>query len=87
MKSSNFTNIPNFLKDLYRAYVGPSNIAGKNIISNELGAQQNFAYRQTLPILLAFVKRAWASGNNQMVFHGASYSGQYPNTTVRYIGQ
>ncbi|PVH76879.1 hypothetical protein DL98DRAFT_657077 [Cadophora sp. DSE1049] len=67
--------------DLYRQYVGPANLAGKKVISNELGAVMAKCYQMTLPMLTNLVKRAWAVGNNQMVFHAASYSGQYPNTT------
>ncbi|KAH7377416.1 secreted protein [Cadophora sp. MPI-SDFR-AT-0126] len=67
--------------DLYRQFVGPANLAGKQIISNEMGAIAGKCYQLTLPELLSYVKRAWAVGNNQMVFHGGSYSGQYPKTT------
>jgi hypothetical protein len=72
------------LTDAYKQYVGPANLAGKQIISNELGALLLEKYQQTLPSLLKFVKRAYSAGNNQMVFHGAPYSYQYPNTTVRW---
>ncbi|KAL5327794.1 hypothetical protein ACEPPN_005499 [Leptodophora sp. 'Broadleaf-Isolate-01'] len=49
-----------------------------------MGAVQFSAYRQTLPSLINLVKKAYAGGNNQMVFHGASYSHHFPNTTVCY---
>ncbi|KAH7383434.1 secreted protein [Cadophora sp. MPI-SDFR-AT-0126] len=67
--------------DSYRQFSGPANLAGKRVISNELGAVQFSAYRQTLPSLINLVKKAYAGGNNQMVFHGATYSHQFPNTT------
>ncbi|KFZ03789.1 hypothetical protein V502_10661 [Pseudogymnoascus sp. VKM F-4520 (FW-2644)] len=67
--------------DTYRQYVGPANLAGKRVISNEMGAVFNNVYKQTLPQLLHSTKRAWAVGNNQMVWHGAVFSGQFPNTT------
>ncbi|KAH7409052.1 hypothetical protein BKA64DRAFT_773603 [Cadophora sp. MPI-SDFR-AT-0126] len=65
----------------YRQFVGPANIAGKSVISNEIGAALYASYKLTFPELLASVKRAWSAGNNQMVIHGATYSWQYPNTT------
>ncbi|PVH77692.1 hypothetical protein DL98DRAFT_534626 [Cadophora sp. DSE1049] len=68
--------------DSYRQFSGPANLAGKRVISNEMGAVQFSAYRQTLPSLINLVKKAYAGGNNQMVFHGASYSHQFPNTTA-----
>ena len=68
--------------DSYRQFTGPANVAGKRVISNEMGAQIFQAYQQTLPELLDLTKRAYSAGNNQMVFHGSPYSWQYPNTTV-----
>ncbi|KAH6720879.1 hypothetical protein BKA61DRAFT_570522 [Leptodontidium sp. MPI-SDFR-AT-0119] len=70
--------------DSYRQFSGPANLAGKRVISNEMGAVRFSAYRQTLPSLINLVKKAYAGGNNQMVFHGASYSHHFPNTTVCY---
>ncbi|KAH8879860.1 hypothetical protein GQ53DRAFT_853096 [Thozetella sp. PMI_491] len=67
--------------DRYRQYAGPANLAGKRIISNELGAQIYRAYQQTLPELLDIFKHAIAGGVNQVVIHGSAYSGNYPNTT------
>ncbi|KAH7417837.1 hypothetical protein BKA64DRAFT_738388 [Cadophora sp. MPI-SDFR-AT-0126] len=67
--------------DNYRQYVGPANLAGKKIISNEMGAVFGGNYQQQLPTLLTLTKQAYSGGNNQMVFHGATYSYQYPNTT------
>ena len=69
--------------DSYRQYTGAANLAGKRVISNEMGAQVFHVYQQTLPQLLGMTKRAYSTGNNQMVFHGSPYTWQYPNTTVR----
>lgn len=67
--------------DRYRQYAGPANLAGKRVISNELGADIYKAFQQTLPELLDIFKRAIAGGVNQAVIHGSPYSGNYPNTT------
>ncbi len=67
--------------DRYRQYAGPANLAGKRVISNELGAQIYRAFQQTLPELVDIFKHAIAGGVNQAVIHGSSYSGNYPNTT------
>ncbi|KAF6831551.1 secreted protein [Colletotrichum musicola] len=67
--------------DGYRQFSGPANLAGKNAISNELGAIFGKAYRLTIPELLFSMNRAVAGGVNQFVIHGLSYSGAYPQTT------
>jgi hypothetical protein len=67
--------------DKYRQYAGPANLAGKRVISNELGAKIYNAFQQTLPELMDVFMHAAAGGINQAVIHGASYSGPYPNTT------
>ena len=54
--SKRLTSLP----DRYRLYVGPSNLAGKKVISNELGAIFGKVYQQTLPMLLNLAKRAWS---------------------------
>ncbi|KAK5120725.1 hypothetical protein LTR85_006083 [Meristemomyces frigidus] len=69
------------LIDGYRQYTGPANLAGKRIISSELGANIEDAYQQTLPSLLWDIKRSIAGGVNQFILHGYPYSGNYPNTT------
>ncbi|KAF2096025.1 hypothetical protein NA57DRAFT_67641 [Rhizodiscina lignyota] len=71
----------NHLIDGYRQYTGPSNLAGKRIISTECGANHLEAYEQTMPELLWDVKRSIAGSVNQFVFHGYPYSGPYGNTT------
>ncbi|KAK6216503.1 hypothetical protein LQW54_003509 [Pestalotiopsis sp. IQ-011] len=69
------------LIDGYRQYSGPAYLAGHNIVSSECGAVRGEGFSQTLPELLWHVKRSYAGGINQFVFHGFPYSGQYGNTT------
>ncbi|KAK3647114.1 hypothetical protein LTR56_008282 [Elasticomyces elasticus] len=69
------------LIDGYRQYTGPANLAGKRIISSELGAQGGEAYPQTLPELIWDIKRSIVGSVNQFVLHGYPFSGAYPNTT------
>ncbi|KAH9845761.1 alpha-L-rhamnosidase [Teratosphaeria destructans] len=71
----------NHLIDGYRQYSGPANLAGKRIISSELGAQRVEVYTQTLPELIWDIKRSIVGGVNQFVLHGYPFSGDYPNTT------
>lgn len=71
----------NHLIDAYQQFSGPANLAGKRIISPELGAQRNEVYEQTLPKLIWDVKCSIAGSINQMVYHGYPYTGSYPNTT------
>ncbi|KAF7514705.1 hypothetical protein G7054_g15078 [Neopestalotiopsis clavispora] len=69
------------LIDGYRQYSGPAYLAGRNIVSSECGAVRGEGFSQTLPELLWHVKRSYAGGVNQFVFHGMPYSGHYGNTT------
>ncbi|KAK3641355.1 hypothetical protein LTR56_011383 [Elasticomyces elasticus] len=69
------------LIDGYRQYAGPANLAGKRIISSELGAVMGEAYSQTLPELIWDIKRSIVGSVNQFVLHGYPFSGAYPNTT------
>ncbi len=71
----------NHLIDGYRQYAGPANLAGKRVISSELGANHLEAYQQTMPELIWDVKRSIAGSVNQFVFHGYPFSGSYGNTT------
>jgi hypothetical protein len=89
MADNTFVNAPecealgfNNLVDGYRQYVGPANLAGKRIISSELGVEGKGAYASVLPELLFSVKRSLAAGINQFVFHGAPYSGQVGNSDL-----
>lgn len=67
--------------DAYRGFVGPANLAGKRVISNEMGAVANAGYHYHLPELLFSFNRAFAAGVNQVVLHGQSYTGSYYETT------
>ena len=71
----------NHLIDGYRQYAGPANLAGKRIVSSELGAQRQEVYSQTLPELIWDIKRSVVGSVNQFVLHGYPYSSDYPNTT------
>lgn len=67
--------------DAYRQFSGPAVLAGKRVVSNEMGAVEFKAYQYPIPELLWSVNRAVAGGVNQMVFHGQSYTGDYYATT------
>ena len=67
--------------DAYRQFSGPANLAGKRIVSTELGAQRNEVYSQTMPELIWDVKRSIVGSINNFVYHGYPFSGNYPNTT------
>lgn len=62
--------------DAYRQYAGPANLAGKRVISSELGADSTFAYQQNFTRLLWEVNRSIVGSVNQFVLHGFPYSGQ-----------
>ncbi|KAL2845070.1 hypothetical protein BJY01DRAFT_263735 [Aspergillus pseudoustus] len=66
--------------DAYRQFSGPAVLAGKNVISNEMGATRA-AYGYPFPTLLYSVGHAIAGGVNQLVLHGQSYTGDYYETT------
>jgi hypothetical protein len=57
----------NHVIDSYRQFAGPANLAGKRVISSELGAQRNEAYSQTLPELIWDVKRSIVGSVNNFV--------------------
>lgn len=67
--------------DGYRQFVGPATLAGKRVISNEMGAEATEAYRYQISKLLWSVNRAVAGGVNRFVLHGQSYTGNYYGTT------
>lgn len=69
------------LIDAYRKFVGPAVLAGRQIISNELGAVYSAAFRYPLPELLFSANRGFASGINRYVIHGQAFSGNYYQTT------
>lgn len=67
--------------DGYRQFVSPVDLAGKRVISNEMGGQFSDAYRYLISELLWSINRAVAAGVNQFVLHGQSYTGNYYGTT------
>ncbi|KAL3455862.1 hypothetical protein BJX64DRAFT_281774 [Aspergillus heterothallicus] len=66
--------------DAYRQFSGPAFLAGKQVISNEMGATMA-AYGYPFSSLLFSVGHAVAGGVNQLVLHGQSYTGDYYETT------
>ncbi|KAL4798786.1 hypothetical protein BDV19DRAFT_402137 [Aspergillus venezuelensis] len=67
--------------DAYRQFIGTAHIAGKRIISNELGAVVLKAYSYSMPELLDTVHRAVIGGTNQIILHGQTFSGNWYGTT------
>ncbi|KAJ0342183.1 hypothetical protein COL26b_000679 [Colletotrichum chrysophilum] len=65
----------------YRQFTGAAHLAGRNVISTELGAVLGSTYKQTIPNLKALLDGSFAAGVNNVVLHGYAYSGQYPGTT------
>ncbi|RAQ65386.1 hypothetical protein COH20_012462 [Aspergillus flavus] len=69
------------LIDGFRQFSGPANLAGKNVISIELGADFGQAYYQTWTELLQEAQHAFVAGVNQLAIHDATYSHTYDNAT------
>ncbi|KAE8395445.1 hypothetical protein BDV23DRAFT_178499 [Aspergillus alliaceus] len=67
--------------DGYRQFTGPAVLAGKRIISNEMGAVSMKAFQYQVSSLLWSINRAVVGGVNQFVIHGQSYTGNYWSTT------
>ncbi|PYH70546.1 uncharacterized protein BO88DRAFT_479644 [Aspergillus vadensis CBS 113365] len=67
--------------DGYRQFSGVANLAQKNVISNEMGANLEKAFALPLSELLGHINTAFAGGVNQIVLHGQSYTGNYHETT------
>lgn len=67
--------------DSYRSFAGPARLAGRKIVSNEMGAVRGSGLQYHLPHLVFQINRAFLGGVNQMVLHGQSYSGTYYETT------
>lgn len=67
--------------DSYLQVAGPADLAGKQVVSVELGADWHQAYYQSWEMLLFDAKHAFAGGINQVVIHGATYSHNFTNTT------
>ncbi|KAH7233001.1 hypothetical protein BKA59DRAFT_407778 [Fusarium tricinctum] len=67
--------------DSYRAFAGPARLAGRRVVSNEMGGVRGGGFQYHLPELIFSANRAFSGGVNQNVFHGQPYSGRYFNTT------
>ncbi|EUC43134.1 hypothetical protein COCMIDRAFT_7366 [Bipolaris oryzae ATCC 44560] len=67
--------------DLYRQFVGPAHLSGRNVISTEIGAINGAAYVLRVPKLKNLFDKSYATGVNTMVVHGYAYSGEYVGTT------
>lgn len=67
--------------DLYRRFVGPARLAGRNVIANELRAISQMAFRYTIPTMLLSINRGQATGVNQYVLHGGQCTGNYHAAT------
>ncbi|KAL5354447.1 hypothetical protein ACLOAV_000536 [Pseudogymnoascus australis] len=67
--------------DSYLQVAGTADLAGKPVISVELGANWHQAYYQSWELLLFDAKHAFAGGINQVVIHGATYSHNFTDTT------
>ncbi|KAH8197840.1 hypothetical protein TruAng_007987 [Truncatella angustata] len=65
----------------YRQFTGAAHLAGRNIISTEVGATLGNAYKQRIPHLKGLFDESFAAGVNAMVLHGYAYSGEYVGTT------
>ncbi|KAL3263330.1 hypothetical protein ABHI18_001867 [Aspergillus niger] len=70
--------------DGYRQFPGVANLANlaqKNVIPNEMGANLEKAFALPVSELLGQINTAFAGGVNQIVLHGQSYTGDYHKTT------
>ncbi|KAH8896447.1 hypothetical protein GQ53DRAFT_838560 [Thozetella sp. PMI_491] len=67
--------------DQYRQMAGPAHIAGRTVLSTEIGAKSIGAYALTVPQLVKLFRGSYAGGVNTMVIHGFPYSGDYAGTT------
>ncbi|SPO03179.1 uncharacterized protein DNG_05861 [Cephalotrichum gorgonifer] len=67
--------------DVYRQFVGAAHLSGQNLVSTEVGAVHVAPYSQSVPELLARIRRSLAGGFTMNIIHGATYTGPYPNTT------
>ncbi|PYI11721.1 hypothetical protein BO78DRAFT_332935 [Aspergillus sclerotiicarbonarius CBS 121057] len=67
--------------DGYRQFSGVANVAQKEVISNEMGADLERAFALPISELLGQINTAFAGGINQIVLHGQSFTGDYYETT------
>ncbi|KAI5919751.1 hypothetical protein F4810DRAFT_465504 [Camillea tinctor] len=64
----------------YRQFTGAAHLAGRNVISTEVGAVRGEAYKVRVPALKNLFDGSFATGVNSMVIHGYAYSGEYVGT-------
>lgn len=62
--------------DAYRQFSAPAYMAGKEVVSAEVGAVLGRTYQMTIPHLLQLIHRLFAGGVNAVVLHGYPYSGE-----------
>ncbi|KAF7514853.1 hypothetical protein G7054_g14949 [Neopestalotiopsis clavispora] len=67
--------------NMYRQFTGAAHLAGRNLISTEVGAVLGGAYKQRVAELKSLLDGSFAAGVNVMVLHGYAYSGDYVGTT------
>lgn len=67
--------------NLYRQFTGAAHLAGRNVISTEVGAVLGGAYKVRVPELKTLFDGSFTAGVNTMVIHGYAYGGEYVNTT------
>ncbi|KAJ5766587.1 uncharacterized protein N7511_004203 [Penicillium nucicola] len=73
--------------DGYRQFSGAANIAQKQVISNEMGADLEKALALPVGELLGQINIAFSGGVNQVVLHGQTFTGDYFETTwPGYLG-
>jgi hypothetical protein len=67
--------------DACRQFSGSANLAGKNVVSIELGGVFDLAYQFTVIDLAFAINRAATGGINAYVIHRQGYTGNYPGST------
>lgn len=60
-----------------RQFTRSALLAGKSVISTEVGAVNVASFTQTVPQLLNLFKKSFAAGVSMMVIHGYAYTGEY----------
>jgi hypothetical protein len=67
--------------DLIRQFSGGVNLAGRNILSSEMGAGRYLAYESTMIQQIQDARLAFAGGVNQIILHGYPSSTNYAQTS------
>ncbi|KAK8118432.1 uncharacterized protein PG998_003058 [Apiospora kogelbergensis] len=65
-------------EDDMRQFSGTALLAGKSVVSNEVGAVRGAAYSQTVPELLGLFQKSFAAGISMQVIYGFGYTGEFP---------